>query len=84
MEGSCEDGNEHLGFIRSWKFLSSYTTGDFSRMAQLYVVSSVQTVIPSFLEIHFMSTIILPQSTGLRPHFYHHIFHFPLASKCSK
>lgn len=85
MESCCEGDNEHFGFIRSWEFLSSYITGDFSTMAQLYDVSSVQTVTLCFLKINFLiSTIIFPQSTGLRPHFYHHIFHFPLASKCSK
>jgi hypothetical protein len=33
MEGSFEHGNEPLGSIKSWKFLSSYTIGSFSRRA---------------------------------------------------
>jgi hypothetical protein len=36
VAGSCEQGNEPWGSI---KFLSSYTTGGFSRRAQLHEVS---------------------------------------------
>jgi hypothetical protein len=39
VEGSCEHGNEPVGSIRFGKFLSSCTTGGFSRRAQLHVVS---------------------------------------------
>jgi hypothetical protein len=38
VEGSCEHGNEPSGSIKFWKFLSSYTTGGFSRRAQLHDV----------------------------------------------
>jgi hypothetical protein len=36
VEGSCEYGNEPSGSIKS---LNSYTTGGFSRRAQLHEVS---------------------------------------------
>jgi hypothetical protein len=39
VEGSCEHGNEPSGSINSGKFLSSSTTGDFSRRARLHDVS---------------------------------------------
>jgi hypothetical protein len=39
VEGSCEHGNEPSESIKVGKFLSSYTTGGFSRRAQLHEVS---------------------------------------------
>jgi hypothetical protein len=36
MEGSCEHGNEPLGSVKRWKFLSSCTTGGFSRRAEIF------------------------------------------------
>jgi hypothetical protein len=39
MEGSCEHSNELLGSLKCWKFLSSCTTGGFSRSAQLHEIS---------------------------------------------
>jgi hypothetical protein len=41
VEGSCEHGNELSGSIKCWKFLSSCTTGSFSRRVQLHGVSYV-------------------------------------------
>jgi hypothetical protein len=35
VEGSCEHGNEPSGSINAGKFMSSCTTGSFSRRAQL-------------------------------------------------
>jgi hypothetical protein len=35
VEGSCEHGNEPSGSINAGKFLNGYTTGGFSRRAQL-------------------------------------------------
>jgi hypothetical protein len=39
VEGSCEHGNEPSGYIKRWKFLSSCTTGGFSRRAHLHEIS---------------------------------------------
>jgi hypothetical protein len=39
VEGSCEHGNEPLGSINWWKFLSSYRSGGFFRRAELLEVS---------------------------------------------
>jgi hypothetical protein len=42
VEGSCEHGNESSGYIKCWKVLSSCTTGDISRRAQLQGVSYLE------------------------------------------
>jgi hypothetical protein len=46
VEGSCEDGNELSGLINVGEFLSSCTTGAFSR-SQLHGVSYVLIILPS-------------------------------------
>jgi hypothetical protein len=35
VEGSCEHGDEPLGSLKCWEFLSGYTIGSFSGRAQL-------------------------------------------------
>jgi hypothetical protein len=42
VEGSCEHGNELLGYIKFWEVLKQLRTGGFSRMAQFYGVSYCQ------------------------------------------
>jgi hypothetical protein len=45
VKGSSEDGNERSGSIKVEKFLSSCTTGSFSRRAHLRGVSYYITMI---------------------------------------
>jgi hypothetical protein len=47
VEDSYEHGNEPSGSMKCWKFLSSCTTGSFSRRAQLHGVSYFYFLIDS-------------------------------------
>jgi hypothetical protein len=46
VEGSCEHGNETSGSLNVGTFVSSFSTGDFSRRTQLQEVSSLSIFYP--------------------------------------
>jgi hypothetical protein len=64
VEGSCVHDNEPLDSIHAGKFLSSYTTGGFSRRAQLHGVSNATTAFHLILSHSSVITFdIIPKAS---------------------